>query len=428
MVNLFAIYVVSAQFNEDVFDSSNHSHSQFEIVVRTTVPMAIVLDVSTATLLSPTENSLISNNNGNDLIDSITIIENTQDYFAGDCLVQTQAQCFQEFTIIIQTNDCPGDTGITFDGDYILSSDFMCRDTDNDNTNSACNSYVNNSNPLSITMDSIDFSYIEACDSTIYQVSVSGDIVFYNDNSFTNQENEFSAGDTVYTQVAVYDDMFDYAIFEMSIEQCFFCTSNDTYSLDSCWGSSQVDSSNIYTIQNDGLDYVSFSSFDTDSIVHFSFTLPFSQITNLGKNFYVDCNIELSLTPTLNGSSATTQRRRVLLSSSDPSVANTYSNVVGSGKYANDEDSENDSNNGSDNIFDPNTKEFWYMISAVLGCILLVLCLIVCMVKARANLTKKYVKTAVEIVQQDNDTKTDRMVNGATEVETANDTTVFTVE
>ena len=181
VVNLFAIYVVSAEFSEGTLKSLNQSstsHSQFEIKLRTTVPVAIALDISSAIILSPTETNLI-NNNGYDFFESIVIVENSKNYFDGDCLIATQTRCWQEFSIIIETNDCPTDSGLKFNGDYIFSSDFTCRDVENENTNSACTSYVNNSNPLPITMDSVDFSYTEACDAIIYQLDLSGDIDFY---------------------------------------------------------------------------------------------------------------------------------------------------------------------------------------------------------------------------------------------------------
>ena len=392
VVNLFAIYVVSAEFSEGTLKSLNQSstsHSQFEIKLRTTVPVAIALDISSAIILSPTETNLI-NNNGYDFFESIVIVENSKNYFDGDCLIATQTRCWQEFSIIIETNDCPTDSGLKFNGDYIFSSDFTCRDVENENTNSACNSYVNNSNPLPITMDSVDFSYTEACDAIIYQLDLSGDIDFYDDSSFSNDQTEFSAGDTVYTQVSVYGDMFEYEIFTPSIRQCFFCTSNSSDSLNGCWNSSSVNSGDIYSIQNDGLDYYTWTDYDTNSIVHFSFTLPFSAIGNVGKNFYVDCTLELSL-----GSNLTTQGspRRALQS---VKYSNTLLNTVGVGSYVDGDNDDHDKT--SNDFFNPKTRKFWYGLSCILISILAVVCAACIIQKVKASRGKQSGEAAVEIV------------------------------
>ena len=394
LVDLFTSNIVGATFVEGDI-------SEFELVLRTTVPVAIVLNASTATILSPTESDLINNNGGNDFIDSISIIENLDEYVSssGDCLIATNYRCWQEFSIIIQVNNCALDTGLTFDGDYYFSAEFTCRDTSGDGIvnqteQDVCDEYLNvqegDANPYLITFESVNLQYTELCDATAYSVDWSGSVIFYDSDEFDNEDNEFTGGNTVYTRVSINDDVSNYDLFGMSIQECYVCVANindsanlGDVSTSGCLDTNYVDADQVYNLDEDGLDFELLNSNTNDTFEDFSFTLPVFASSSVNV-FYVDCVVELGLTSSGQGVRRRRRRTRRLLSAGFN--GNTFENVVGYAFY---------DNNGKDNKNpDVITPEFWYIVimCAILTVLVLVMLIAIwCVRKAKkgAKITRE---------------------------------------
>ena len=355
LIDLFTSNIISAEFVDSEDSNGDTTISYFKLTLITTVPNFMSLNIDTAAILSPTLNDLKLNNGGIDFISDYYILEEDEIYdsgIGGNCLMETEYRCIQQFAIMIELSQCPQDGGgLTFDGNYYLSADFDCISEDT----SICDEYLSDE-PLSVTLDSVDLSYSESCDSTVYEIDWDGEIIFYNDNTFNETRSSandntltFEFGDTVYVKISVENDVSNYGVFGMSIVQCYLCTSDvnesnfNSFELSSCLDTSSVDQGLMYIIPDDtDLDYVLIDSDTSDEFEQFSFTLP----TLADNVFYLDCTVELQVEN--NERRRRTRSRSLSQTTTITTNGNVFESFVG---YAYATDNGNSSGGSDDKLF-----------------------------------------------------------------------------
>ena len=380
LLQSFTNTIISTQFVEsnEELESNNNVTGYFELRLLTSVPYFMYLDSNNATLLAPLEAEFESNNGDINFIENIHVIERDDDYVYGNsnCWILTDSRCFQQFSIIIEINQCPTDQGLQFGGEYFFASNFICNSDDGDSDyQSLCDKYASDQ-ALSILLPSVNLEYNELCDETVYEINFNDSLIIYESKEFDKIGDTFITGDKVFVRAQIDSSnngaqrLLGYNILDASIGECYLCSIGSDDDSDAfvsvseygCFNNSYTSQNEVYVItQDEFLNYTEINN-NNNVTIDFSFDLPVTDDI-----FFVHCicDIELKQENTNDDARRRTRSRSRTLLQEQQLTGNVLTTVVGSAINTGIVDS--DVNDGNKD----NSDTIYVLIGVIIGLVAL---------------------------------------------------------